>query len=141
MESYPGRFPFPETHPGLSLSSPPISVSPVSAIFFFLRFRRFRPPQGVPPSPEERLLPPSTPAALVFHDLAGKPRIEAKTTPAAVWDFCRFSAIPATSGPHFFVEGLVFTTDYFPYGLVTRFEVLRPDRIRVLEFSGFMFLV
>ncbi|PRQ49975.1 hypothetical protein RchiOBHm_Chr2g0127941 [Rosa chinensis] len=85
MESYPGRFPFSETTPALSLSSPPSSL-------FSGSVSSSPPPisgdsghhRACHRSPEERLLPPSTPAALVFHDLAGKPRIEAKTTPAAV---------------------------------------------------------
>ncbi|PRQ59948.1 hypothetical protein RchiOBHm_Chr1g0375801 [Rosa chinensis] len=46
-----------------------------------------------------------------------------RTVTVAERRFHRFPAIPATSGPHFAIEGSVFITDHFPYGLVSRFSV------------------
>ncbi|PRQ39792.1 hypothetical protein RchiOBHm_Chr4g0429081 [Rosa chinensis] len=48
MESYPGRFPKPETHPSFSLLSPDSSPFPFG-FSSSLRFFTFRPPSGVQP--------------------------------------------------------------------------------------------
>ncbi|PRQ16713.1 hypothetical protein RchiOBHm_Chr7g0187251 [Rosa chinensis] len=52
-------------------------------------------PKACHRSSQDRLLPPSTPASLVFHDLAGKPRIDEELLRLQFADSRRFRPPPA----------------------------------------------
>ncbi|PRQ23890.1 hypothetical protein RchiOBHm_Chr6g0302751 [Rosa chinensis] len=80
---YPGGFPFPETTPTLSLSSPPISLPPVRPFSLFHQFRRFRPPSGVQPV------------------TTGAPQPACDTSDLGLGSFGRKSSISRREGDHF----------------------------------------